>query len=290
MRRILIGGSYVGAVAAGAVASAQLWMHALSTDESAAIREVALPGSQIRNVPALVEPLRPQRGDAVRLAVAVHGLRPDLRLERLGLFRWRGDARAWLAGTWFACARHARAWLACARHAGSRSAHRPHGRWHGHHGVRPAERGTGTHGFGGSPSDELERGRQHDGRPEEQAEALERARDSGGPGSTGATACFEARYTGHAGDPAEPPEAGQAQAGQAEAGQASEARRQHPASASAVQSRPATGTAAQRSGQRQRERQGEGQEVEPAGSSRFARATRRRVRRARRGRQTARRP
>src|SRR6478735_4758933 len=58
MRRILIGGSYVGAVAAGAVASAQLWMHALSTDESAAIREVALPGTQIRNVPALVEPLR----------------------------------------------------------------------------------------------------------------------------------------------------------------------------------------------------------------------------------------
>jgi hypothetical protein len=59
MRRILIGGSYVGAVAAGAVASAQLWMHALSTDESAAIREVALPGSQTRNVPSLVEPLRP---------------------------------------------------------------------------------------------------------------------------------------------------------------------------------------------------------------------------------------
>src|SRR6187399_3328251 len=59
MRRILIGGSYVGAVAAGAVASAQLWMNALSTDESAAIREVALPGSQIRNVPALVQPLRP---------------------------------------------------------------------------------------------------------------------------------------------------------------------------------------------------------------------------------------
>jgi hypothetical protein len=59
MRRILIGGSYVGAVAAGAVASAQLWMQALSTDETAAIREVALPGTQIRNVPALVEPLRP---------------------------------------------------------------------------------------------------------------------------------------------------------------------------------------------------------------------------------------
>ncbi|MDQ1602727.1 MAG: hypothetical protein QOE01_572, partial [Actinomycetota bacterium] len=59
MRRILIGGSYVGAVAAGAVASAQLWMHALSTDESSAIREVALPGTHARSVPALVEPLRP---------------------------------------------------------------------------------------------------------------------------------------------------------------------------------------------------------------------------------------
>src|SRR6185312_772332 len=59
MRRILIGGSYVGAVAAGAVASAQLWIHALSTDESAAIREVALPGTHARSVPVLVEPLRP---------------------------------------------------------------------------------------------------------------------------------------------------------------------------------------------------------------------------------------
>ena len=60
MRRILIGGSYVGAIAAGAVASAQLWMHALTVDErSAAIRELALPGTQERSVPALVEPLRP---------------------------------------------------------------------------------------------------------------------------------------------------------------------------------------------------------------------------------------
>jgi hypothetical protein len=59
MRRILIGGSYVGAVAAGAVASAQLWMHALSTDESSAIREVAVPGTQARSVPVLVEPARP---------------------------------------------------------------------------------------------------------------------------------------------------------------------------------------------------------------------------------------
>jgi hypothetical protein len=60
MRRILIGGSYVGAVAAGAVASAQLWMHSLSPDESSAIREVAVPGTQARSVPVLVEPLRPR--------------------------------------------------------------------------------------------------------------------------------------------------------------------------------------------------------------------------------------
>jgi hypothetical protein len=41
MRRILIGGSYVGAVAAGAVASAQLWMHAFTTDDRSAIRDLA---------------------------------------------------------------------------------------------------------------------------------------------------------------------------------------------------------------------------------------------------------
>src|SRR5437867_9548877 len=59
MRRILVGGSYVGAVAAGAVASAQLWLQALSVDERSAIRELALPGTQERSVPALVEPARP---------------------------------------------------------------------------------------------------------------------------------------------------------------------------------------------------------------------------------------
>src|SRR2546425_2998131 len=59
MRRFLIGGSYLGAVAAGGVASAQLWLHAFSTDERSAIRELALPGTQERSVPALVEPARP---------------------------------------------------------------------------------------------------------------------------------------------------------------------------------------------------------------------------------------
>src|SRR5437773_8471689 len=59
MRRIFLGGSYVGAVTAGAVASAQLWMQALSVDERSAIRELALPGTQERSVPALVEPARP---------------------------------------------------------------------------------------------------------------------------------------------------------------------------------------------------------------------------------------
>ena len=59
MRRILIGGSYVGAVAAGAVASAQLWIHAFTVDERSAIRELALPGTQERSVPALIEPARP---------------------------------------------------------------------------------------------------------------------------------------------------------------------------------------------------------------------------------------
>src|SRR6266545_2747701 len=60
MRRILIGGSYVGALAAGAVASVQLWMQALTVDERSAIRELALPGTQERSVPALVEPARPR--------------------------------------------------------------------------------------------------------------------------------------------------------------------------------------------------------------------------------------
>src|SRR6266550_1368063 len=59
MRRIFLGGSYVGAVTAGAVAPAQLWMQALSVDERSAIRELALPGTQERSVPALVEPARP---------------------------------------------------------------------------------------------------------------------------------------------------------------------------------------------------------------------------------------
>src|SRR5256885_7431781 len=59
MRRFLIGGSYLGALAAGGVASAQLWLHAFSTDERSAIRELALPGTQERSVPALVEPARP---------------------------------------------------------------------------------------------------------------------------------------------------------------------------------------------------------------------------------------
>src|SRR6266567_3848380 len=59
MRRILIGGSYVGAIAAGAVASAQLWMQALGVDEQSAIRELGLPGTQERSVPALFEPARP---------------------------------------------------------------------------------------------------------------------------------------------------------------------------------------------------------------------------------------
>src|SRR5260370_1193807 len=45
MRRFLIGGSYLGAVAAGGVASAQLWLPAFSTDEPSAIRELALPGT-----------------------------------------------------------------------------------------------------------------------------------------------------------------------------------------------------------------------------------------------------
>jgi hypothetical protein len=64
---MLIGGSYVGAIAAGVVVSAQLWLHALSTDERAAIRELALPGTQERSVSALVEPARPR---AVRAAVS----------------------------------------------------------------------------------------------------------------------------------------------------------------------------------------------------------------------------
>jgi len=38
VKRILLGGSYVGAVAAGAVASAQLWVHAFTTNEGAAVR------------------------------------------------------------------------------------------------------------------------------------------------------------------------------------------------------------------------------------------------------------
>src|SRR2546428_10296623 len=60
MKRILIGGSYVGALAAGAVASAQLWMHAFTVDEPSAIRELAVPGSHVRSVPALVAPVRPR--------------------------------------------------------------------------------------------------------------------------------------------------------------------------------------------------------------------------------------
>src|SRR2546427_8789564 len=60
MKRILLGGSYVGALAAGSVASAQLWMHAFTVDEPAAIRELAVPGSHVRSVPALVAPVRPR--------------------------------------------------------------------------------------------------------------------------------------------------------------------------------------------------------------------------------------
>src|SRR5437867_12583292 len=43
VKRILLGGSYAGAVAAGGVASAQLWLHAFTVDERSATRALAVP-------------------------------------------------------------------------------------------------------------------------------------------------------------------------------------------------------------------------------------------------------
>src|SRR2546423_9203681 len=59
VKRILLGGSYAGAVAAGAVASAQLWLHAFTTDERSAARGLAVPSTHVRSVPVLVSPARP---------------------------------------------------------------------------------------------------------------------------------------------------------------------------------------------------------------------------------------
>ena len=46
VKRILLGGSYAGVVAAGAVASAQLWLHAFTVDErsatSASLRDLCV--------------------------------------------------------------------------------------------------------------------------------------------------------------------------------------------------------------------------------------------------------
>ena len=59
VKRILLGGSYAGVVAAGAVASAQLWLHAFNVDERSATRELAVPSTHVRSVPVLVSPARP---------------------------------------------------------------------------------------------------------------------------------------------------------------------------------------------------------------------------------------
>src|SRR4029079_1466919 len=60
VRRVLLGGGYLGAVVAGGVASAQLWMHALNVDEHSSVRQLGLEGSQSRNVPALVASAAPR--------------------------------------------------------------------------------------------------------------------------------------------------------------------------------------------------------------------------------------
>src|SRR5207244_10878977 len=78
MRRILLGGSYVGAVAAGAVASAQLWLHAFTVDERSAARELAVPSTHVRSVPVLVSPARPHAAKKPAAPLPFSGFTPIL--------------------------------------------------------------------------------------------------------------------------------------------------------------------------------------------------------------------
>jgi hypothetical protein len=69
MRRAVLGAGYVTAVAAGALASFQLWLHALDVREGLPGRGLALPGTHERFIPALVLPSVAPRESQARAIV-----------------------------------------------------------------------------------------------------------------------------------------------------------------------------------------------------------------------------
>jgi hypothetical protein len=74
VRRIVLGGSYAAAVAAGAVAAVQQWTHALGEQETKGAQGLALPGSLGRNVPAVVVPAARRTAPPVQAAQPVFSL------------------------------------------------------------------------------------------------------------------------------------------------------------------------------------------------------------------------
>src|SRR5439155_1381525 len=83
-----------GVVAAGAVASAQLWLHAFTVDERSATRELAVPSTHVRSVPVLVSPARPHAVKKPAAPLPFSGFTPIFVSSGPAAARGRGSGPA----------------------------------------------------------------------------------------------------------------------------------------------------------------------------------------------------